>query len=116
MRPHSKNELAAFFVEELIVIMLKEWFNVVILCLLWISAQFPHSSDFMDGFFIGADVIITVIFFSSWAKLAYYRMQEKQWRAEVYENIRTGQKYSLTLPPSLPRNKCAFASQIKGQA
>ena len=102
MRPHSKTELAAFFVECLITRMLKEWINIVILCLLWISAQFQHSSDFMDGFFIGADVVVTLVFFLSWATLAYSRMQENQWRAEVYENIRTGQKYSLTLPPSLP--------------
>jgi hypothetical protein len=116
MKIHSKTELATFFVECLIARMLKEWINIVILCLLWISALFPHSSDFMDGFFIGADVVVTLVFFLSWATLAYSRMQEKQWRVDVYENIRTGQKYSLTLPPSLPSNKYAFASQIKGQA
>ena len=61
MKIHSKTELAAFFIKSLIERMISEWRNVTMFCLMWIAALLPIHSDFVQGFFFGADCVITVV-------------------------------------------------------
>lgn len=115
MRPHSKTELTTFFIKSLIERMISEWRNVTMFCLMWIAALLPIHSDFVQGFFFGADCVITVVFFAFLAADARLDTAEKKWRVSEYMNSVTGQVYRLTLPPEVPRTIPAFASQIRGQ-
>ena len=82
---------------------------------MWIAALLPIHSDFVQGFFFGADCVITVVFFAFLAADARLDTAEKKWRVSEYMNSATGQVYRLTLPPEVPRTIPAFASQIRGQ-
>lgn len=99
MRPHSKTELTAFFIKSLIERMISEWRNVTMFCLMWIAALLPIHSDFVQGFFFGADCVITVVFFAFLAADARLDTEEKKWRVSEYVNSATGQVYRLTLRP-----------------